>query len=393
MGVGGPGPAGRGLDRVGRLAGVGLVAGHRRAPAGLGRRAWAPKRCTSRPTARAIVWWLDPLGDERGRWMLTPFEGGAPAAAHARHPRRLADGHLIGAEDAVARGSPTDEEYVVVRRARRRAPARALPPHAAGRRGAGVAAGPRRALGGRLAAVSSATPRTATSCRMAVRVLDADTGDASGRLQRRRRAGAPGRVVARARRRPAGAHPRGRRAPSGRGCGTSSTGDVGADRDRRARRAVPAGLVPGRRRTAAAPRSRGPRRVAARTTSRRGAADGGRAGRRDHHARRPCGPTATVWYRGRERRRRRPGYLDADRRRGRSRSPTRSAPPDGRPFEAVWFTNPRGRPHPGLADPARRRRRRSPRSCPCTAAPSTTTPTPSMPGAWRTQTTGSRCCS
>jgi hypothetical protein len=28
------------------------------------------------PDGSGVVWWLDPVGDERGRWLVTPFGGG-----------------------------------------------------------------------------------------------------------------------------------------------------------------------------------------------------------------------------------------------------------------------------------------------------------------------------
>src|SRR5437762_12978471 len=31
------------------------------------------------PDGSGVAWWLDELGDERGRWMLTPFAGGEAA--------------------------------------------------------------------------------------------------------------------------------------------------------------------------------------------------------------------------------------------------------------------------------------------------------------------------
>ena len=31
------------------------------------------------PDGSGVIWWLDPLGDERGHWVLTPFDGSDPS--------------------------------------------------------------------------------------------------------------------------------------------------------------------------------------------------------------------------------------------------------------------------------------------------------------------------
>lgn len=64
------------------------------------------------PDGDGIVWWLDPQGDERGRWILTPFEGGPPRPLLPGLDDAWASGiSLVG--DAVAAGFATDEDYVV----------------------------------------------------------------------------------------------------------------------------------------------------------------------------------------------------------------------------------------------------------------------------------------
>ena len=65
------------------------------------------------PDGSAVVWWLDPLGDERGRWMATPFDGGD---ARPLLPG-VDDAWCAGVSmvpGAIAAGLSTDEEYVVV---------------------------------------------------------------------------------------------------------------------------------------------------------------------------------------------------------------------------------------------------------------------------------------
>ena len=34
------------------------------------------------PDGSGVVWWYDEIGNERGRWMLTPFEGGIRCTYH-----------------------------------------------------------------------------------------------------------------------------------------------------------------------------------------------------------------------------------------------------------------------------------------------------------------------
>ena len=101
------------------------------------------------PDGLGVVWWLDPQGDERGRWMVTPFEGGDPCPLLPTVPDMWMSGlSLVG--DSVAAGFSDDDAFLVVVRHGRTHP-RALPPPTAGRGGAGLAARPGRPLGRRLA--------------------------------------------------------------------------------------------------------------------------------------------------------------------------------------------------------------------------------------------------
>ncbi len=59
-----------------------------------------------------IVWWLDPLGDERGRWMVTPFAGGGPQPLFPGVPDGWPQGISI-VEGARAAAFAFDEDYAV----------------------------------------------------------------------------------------------------------------------------------------------------------------------------------------------------------------------------------------------------------------------------------------
>jgi dipeptidyl aminopeptidase/acylaminoacyl peptidase len=65
------------------------------------------------PDASRVVWWLDPHGDERGRWMVTPFHGGDPLPLFPGLPDMWMSG-LSLAGDSVAAGFADDDAYVVV---------------------------------------------------------------------------------------------------------------------------------------------------------------------------------------------------------------------------------------------------------------------------------------
>jgi dienelactone hydrolase len=64
------------------------------------------------PDGSGVVWWFDELGDERGRWMITPFEGGAPAPLLPDvEDAWMAGISLVGR--SVAAGFSTDDAYEV----------------------------------------------------------------------------------------------------------------------------------------------------------------------------------------------------------------------------------------------------------------------------------------
>ena len=64
------------------------------------------------PDGASVVWWLDPIGDERGRWMQTSFAGGDPRPLLPDAP----DGWMAGLSmvpGAIAAGYSTDEGYLI----------------------------------------------------------------------------------------------------------------------------------------------------------------------------------------------------------------------------------------------------------------------------------------
>jgi dipeptidyl aminopeptidase/acylaminoacyl peptidase len=64
------------------------------------------------PDGSGVVWWLDELGDERGRWMVTPFDGGESAPLLPD----VADAWMAGisfAGSSVAAGFATDDAYEI----------------------------------------------------------------------------------------------------------------------------------------------------------------------------------------------------------------------------------------------------------------------------------------
>jgi dipeptidyl aminopeptidase/acylaminoacyl peptidase len=64
------------------------------------------------PDGSGVVWWLDPSGDERGRWMATPF-GGGPSVQLLDVPEMWMSGlSLVGR--SVAAGYSDDESYRVI---------------------------------------------------------------------------------------------------------------------------------------------------------------------------------------------------------------------------------------------------------------------------------------
>jgi dienelactone hydrolase len=64
------------------------------------------------PDGSGVVWWLDPVGDERGRWMVTPFEGGDAVPLLPDVPDGWASG-LSLMDGTVAAGLATDGDYRV----------------------------------------------------------------------------------------------------------------------------------------------------------------------------------------------------------------------------------------------------------------------------------------
>jgi dipeptidyl aminopeptidase/acylaminoacyl peptidase len=124
-----------------------------------------------------IVWWLDPNGDERGRWMTTPFAGGEASPAFNVH-----DGWAMGLSmvpGASAFGLADDETYAIYVQHGDEAP-RAVYRHA---QPAGVGAAWPNGPGGLSADASLLAIRHAERsdiARPAVRVLDSRTGSTVG---------------------------------------------------------------------------------------------------------------------------------------------------------------------------------------------------------------------
>jgi dienelactone hydrolase len=64
------------------------------------------------PDGSGVVWWHDETGDERGRWMVTPFDGGEPRPLLPEQ----SEGWMAGISlvpGAIAVGLCLDEDYVV----------------------------------------------------------------------------------------------------------------------------------------------------------------------------------------------------------------------------------------------------------------------------------------
>jgi dipeptidyl aminopeptidase/acylaminoacyl peptidase len=67
------------------------------------------------PDGQGVVWWRDPQGDERGRWTVTPFEGGPGVPLLPELPELWMSGiSLVG--DSVAAGFSDEQGYRVVAR-------------------------------------------------------------------------------------------------------------------------------------------------------------------------------------------------------------------------------------------------------------------------------------
>jgi len=131
------------------------------------------------PDGEGVVWWLDPNGDERGRWMVTPFDGG-----EARPLFGVSDGWAMGLSmvpDAAAFGLADEETYAVFVRHGDGAP-RAVYRHASP---AGVGSEWPTGPGGLSADGALLAMRHAEEgdiARPAVRILDAYTGEAVGEV-------------------------------------------------------------------------------------------------------------------------------------------------------------------------------------------------------------------
>lgn len=65
------------------------------------------------PDGSGVVWWLDPQGDERGRWMVTPFEAGDPDPLFPGIPDMWMSG-LSMVDGSVAAGFSDDDSYLAV---------------------------------------------------------------------------------------------------------------------------------------------------------------------------------------------------------------------------------------------------------------------------------------
>ena len=137
------------------------------------------------PDGAGVVWWLDRQGNERGRWMVSPFEGGDPRPLFPG----LADMWMSGLSlvgDDVAAGFSSDDDYLVVTR-RGSEPARELYRH---EQPAGVGQDWPQGPGGlsadaRLLAIWQSEASNIEN--PSVRVLDAATGEAIVAVSSRQR--------------------------------------------------------------------------------------------------------------------------------------------------------------------------------------------------------------
>jgi dipeptidyl aminopeptidase/acylaminoacyl peptidase len=132
------------------------------------------------PDGSGVVWWLDALGDERGRWMLTPFDGGEAAPLLPD----VADAWMAGISlrgRHVAAGFSTDDAYEI-RTGVVGGPSRLLYRHA---RPAGVGTEYPQGAGGLSADAALVAIRHAERSDIvhpAVRVVDAATGEERGEI-------------------------------------------------------------------------------------------------------------------------------------------------------------------------------------------------------------------
>ncbi len=132
------------------------------------------------PDGSGVVWWHDALGDERGRWMVTPFAGGEAGPLLPDVPDGWPSG-LSLVPGGVAVGLTTDEDYRVYA-SLEGAPSRRLYRH---ERAAGVGSEWPQGRGGLSADARLVCIRHAERGdieRQALRVLDAASGDVAGDL-------------------------------------------------------------------------------------------------------------------------------------------------------------------------------------------------------------------
>jgi dienelactone hydrolase len=154
-----------------------LASGERRMASGPGVGA---EEALVMPDGSGVVWWFDELGDERGHWMVTPFGGGDPSPLMPGIP----DGWPMGVSmvpGAVAVSVAEDEEYLVYV-SHDGEPARLLYHHA---QPAGVGLEWPQGPGGLSADGALLCLRHAEDsdiARSRVRVVDARTGDTLGEI-------------------------------------------------------------------------------------------------------------------------------------------------------------------------------------------------------------------
>lgn len=67
------------------------------------------------PDGAGVIWWLDPSGNERGRWMVTPFDGGDAIPLFPELPDMWMSGLSLVGDSATAGFSDDDGYRVVVR--------------------------------------------------------------------------------------------------------------------------------------------------------------------------------------------------------------------------------------------------------------------------------------
>jgi hypothetical protein len=136
------------------------------------------------PDGLGVVWWEDLLGDERGRWMVTPFDGGPGRPLLPEAPDAWAAGLSFGG-GSVAAGHAMEDEYaiwVASADARPDAPARVVYRH---ERPAGVGnewpqGGGGLSADGRLLCVRHS--ERSDIAHPALRIVDATTGAALAEL-------------------------------------------------------------------------------------------------------------------------------------------------------------------------------------------------------------------